>query len=206
MITVKGSVGTSVLVEGNANVTLSEDTLKIEDRQMSTPSAWEIENWIRDSMGYHYPDLDVRNLDYERLVRVFAEMLVPVLNNLNMQQGELFSDHAREDLVREAVIQVESNLEPVEGTTNLRQSVAVIARQEAADVMAKGIESLKSLVMSNLMATMRKRFPPPPESDWDDDPFTPGITCPKCKMTSYNLNDIEHRWCGNCNQHHEDMA
>jgi hypothetical protein len=25
------------------------------------------------------------------------------------------------------------------------------------------------------------------------------ITCPQCKMTSYNPNDIEWGWCGNCN-------
>jgi len=25
------------------------------------------------------------------------------------------------------------------------------------------------------------------------------ITCPVCAMTSYNPNDIEWGWCGNCN-------
>lgn len=26
----------------------------------------------------------------------------------------------------------------------------------------------------------------------------PSITCPVCGMTSYNPNDIEHGYCGNC--------
>lgn len=26
----------------------------------------------------------------------------------------------------------------------------------------------------------------------------PSYTCPVCKMTSYNPNDIQHRYCGNC--------
>lgn len=29
------------------------------------------------------------------------------------------------------------------------------------------------------------------------------ITCPKCKLTSHNLNDIKYRWCGNCHAHHD---
>ena len=29
-------------------------------------------------------------------------------------------------------------------------------------------------------------------------PATPSITCPKCNMTSYNPNDIEMGYCGNC--------
>jgi hypothetical protein len=31
-----------------------------------------------------------------------------------------------------------------------------------------------------------------------DQPY-PGIVCGKCGMTSYNRNDITHRYCGNCN-------
>lgn len=27
----------------------------------------------------------------------------------------------------------------------------------------------------------------------------PSITCPKCGVTSYNPNDIQHGFCGNCN-------
>jgi len=34
---------------------------------------------------------------------------------------------------------------------------------------------------------------------------TPSITCPQCGMTSYNQNDIEQRYCGNCHQFHKDM-
>lgn len=26
----------------------------------------------------------------------------------------------------------------------------------------------------------------------------PSITCPECAMTSYNVNDVRHGWCGNC--------
>lgn len=33
----------------------------------------------------------------------------------------------------------------------------------------------------------------------------PSITCPKCKMVSYNLGDIEHKYCNNCHEWHEDM-
>ena len=28
----------------------------------------------------------------------------------------------------------------------------------------------------------------------------PSYTCPVCKMTSYNPNDIQHRYCGNCHR------
>lgn len=34
---------------------------------------------------------------------------------------------------------------------------------------------------------------------------TESITCPKCGMTSYNPNDIKHRYCGNCNQFHDGL-
>jgi hypothetical protein len=30
---------------------------------------------------------------------------------------------------------------------------------------------------------------------------TPSITCPRCGMTSYHPQDIEHGWCGNCNDY-----
>jgi hypothetical protein len=26
------------------------------------------------------------------------------------------------------------------------------------------------------------------------------ITCKKCGMTSYNINDVEHKYCGNCHE------
>lgn len=31
------------------------------------------------------------------------------------------------------------------------------------------------------------------------------ITCPKCGLRSFNVNDIIFRYCGNCHQFHEDM-
>ena len=33
----------------------------------------------------------------------------------------------------------------------------------------------------------------------------PSITCPRCGWTSFNLNDIEQRYCGHCHTFHEDM-
>ena len=33
----------------------------------------------------------------------------------------------------------------------------------------------------------------------------PSITCPRCHMTSYNPNDIEARYCGNCHAFHEHL-
>lgn len=33
----------------------------------------------------------------------------------------------------------------------------------------------------------------------------PSIECPQCKMVSYNTNDVEHKYCGNCHQWHADM-
>ncbi len=35
---------------------------------------------------------------------------------------------------------------------------------------------------------------------------TKSITCPFCKMTSYNPNDIEQRYCGNCHAFHDDIS
>lgn len=31
----------------------------------------------------------------------------------------------------------------------------------------------------------------------------PSIKCPKCKMVSYNINDIKHKFCGNCHEYHD---
>lgn len=31
-----------------------------------------------------------------------------------------------------------------------------------------------------------------------EEPGAPSYTCPRCEMTSYNRNDIEHQYCGNC--------
>jgi len=31
----------------------------------------------------------------------------------------------------------------------------------------------------------------------------PSITCPKCGLTSYNLNDIKHRFCARCGFHQD---
>lgn len=33
----------------------------------------------------------------------------------------------------------------------------------------------------------------------------PKIVCPQCKMESYNPHDIEHKYCGNCHQFHDEM-
>lgn len=34
---------------------------------------------------------------------------------------------------------------------------------------------------------------------------TESITCPKCKRTSYNPNDIREKYCGFCHDWHERM-
>jgi hypothetical protein len=34
---------------------------------------------------------------------------------------------------------------------------------------------------------------------------SPSITCPVCKMTSYNPNDIAQKYCGNCHKFHSDL-
>lgn len=31
------------------------------------------------------------------------------------------------------------------------------------------------------------------------------ITCLRCRMTSYNLNDIEQHYCGHCHVFHDDL-
>lgn len=33
----------------------------------------------------------------------------------------------------------------------------------------------------------------------------PNITCPQCGMVSYNTNDIEQKYCGNCDEFHKDI-
>lgn len=33
----------------------------------------------------------------------------------------------------------------------------------------------------------------------------PSIECPKCKILSYNTNDIKHKFCGNCDEWHDYM-
>lgn len=32
------------------------------------------------------------------------------------------------------------------------------------------------------------------------------ITCPRCYRTSYNLNDVERRYCGFCHRYHGDIG
>ena len=32
------------------------------------------------------------------------------------------------------------------------------------------------------------------------------ITCPRCHLTSYNQNDVENRYCGNCHMYHDQMG
>lgn len=34
-------------------------------------------------------------------------------------------------------------------------------------------------------------------------PGLPTYTCPRCGMTSYNLNDIREKYCGNCHRFEE---
>lgn len=35
-----------------------------------------------------------------------------------------------------------------------------------------------------------------------ESPFRPGITCPICGRTSYNLNDVVAGYCGHCHEWH----
>lgn len=39
---------------------------------------------------------------------------------------------------------------------------------------------------------------------WKDPENFENIKCPKCRMVSYNTNDIKHKFCGNCHEWHED--
>jgi protein-arginine kinase activator protein McsA len=32
------------------------------------------------------------------------------------------------------------------------------------------------------------------------------ITCPNCQMVSYNLKDVENKYCGNCHEYHVFMV
>lgn len=32
------------------------------------------------------------------------------------------------------------------------------------------------------------------------------IACPRCERVSWNRNDVEHGYCGNCHQYHIDMV
>jgi ribosomal protein L37E len=32
------------------------------------------------------------------------------------------------------------------------------------------------------------------------------ITCHRCGLTSHNLHDVRHRYCGRCNIYHDDVA
>lgn len=45
---------------------------------------------------------------------------------------------------------------------------------------------------------------PPPQSYVlvRDDRGRPGIECLRCGLTSWNINDVDHRYCGHCRQFH----
>lgn len=60
---------------------------------------------------------------------------------------------------------------------------------------------------------MSEEYPPVP---WVDDPVAlvrptpdadwPSITCPQCRRTSHNPNDVRERYCGACRQYHDTMG
>jgi hypothetical protein len=45
--------------------------------------------------------------------------------------------------------------------------------------------------------------PPRPRYQLVNAPYT-GITCTACGRTSYNANDVKHRYCGNCKTYLDD--
>lgn len=55
---------------------------------------------------------------------------------------------------------------------------------------------------------LRQQQPMRPEYDLDYREARPNryasITCPRCGKTSYNLNDVRQRYCGNCHWFHDD--
>lgn len=39
---------------------------------------------------------------------------------------------------------------------------------------------------------------PAPHTDSLEEPALPSLTCPRCGVTSYNVNDVEQSYCGRC--------
>lgn len=52
------------------------------------------------------------------------------------------------------------------------------------------------------MANPWKQYTGPILDERSDPNNAPSITCPRCKRTSYNVNDIEQRYCGYCRRYH----
>lgn len=40
---------------------------------------------------------------------------------------------------------------------------------------------------------------------WTNPEEFPSIKCPKCRMVSYNTNDIDYKYCGKCHEWHDQM-
>lgn len=85
----------------------------------------------------------------------------------------------------------------------------------ADGVVSREAES-EDAIRRELTAALEKAFPPhalgptydllrryeidiTPEPEIDPG-SGPSFLCPKCKMRSYNAKDIEHGYCGNCNE------
>jgi hypothetical protein len=65
----------------------------------------------------------------------------------------------------------------------------------------KNWETTKTQPIRNVKLSKRVIEP----TDWEEIVEVPSITCPRCYRTSYNPNDIEQKYCGNCHMFHKDM-
>lgn len=76
-----------------------------------------------------------------------------------------------------------------------RQAVATLRKADHLVTDAEFADVLWATLVAK--ASMRRRHP--------RFPGQPSITCPTCRMTSYNPNDVRYRYCGNCHEFHDQM-
>lgn len=72
-------------------------------------------------------------------------------------------------------------------------------RPKHVEVTADVLERL----LGHAVGTLRPRPASTGGPSYRIGPGGQSITCLKCNMTSYNVNDVVHRYCGNCHEFHE---
>lgn len=82
----------------------------------------------------------------------------------------------------------------------------VVHEQLKREAKAEG-RTLQWVVEARLTGVPAETTPSPKNTDLSNlpDSMQNSLTCPQCGMTTYNMTDIERKYCANCHQFHSDM-
>jgi len=86
-----------------------------------------------------------------------------------------------------------------------RCSEAACSHLHNYDFSQDEIEVLEADARAAIELGLRRPYELADKNNVTVDQKATSITCPRCGMTRYNLNDVEQRYCGNCHMFHADM-